>query len=616
MARFHTDEPLHPRLKRLRKGTIRGANVLDHLRDVERAAVGNRGVREGELEHRDTGVALADGGVQRIADPERPVVLCVPLPGCEKTLRLAADPDPGALGEAKRLGEAIDALEADLLGELPEIDVARLHDRIVEVYPLVPLAAAEPLPSDLEKAHTFSALHRVDDRVLERGKRRDDLEGRAGEVRLVDRLVDQRTERIGRQLGVPSRAQAAAHLVRVVHRLRVQRANGTRVDVDHDRSAGGVGPKRAVERLHDAHVERQLDVVPGYRLSKHFDIERVGSIAAKRFATCVDDDPSETTRPAQELFVASLETVAADAVSGAIGLGIGRFPEVGLVHLVQVSNEVGAERAVRIVPKRSGDDVERRELREMCLQRCELIPIDVAIQLNLVRSPVLGKLGNPLLERCSLVLVESHQRRDALDILWLEQARRRVHVVGRPVRRDDSVFDVTNDSASCWKLQGLGDVLLRDPGPPVALKELNLRNPDDEAGENQHHEQRHPSISLPELSDFSSLRERDHAGARSVVGSILRASAKSSGATTAVAEADPRRARVSAVPLQDMPPGTNPRISSSSPPSASVRVNVRIISNGMPRNETRYPTSQAVKKPTTKTNAWMPKGFPVDRSYR
>src|SRR5690606_26345314 len=118
----------------LRRGLLDGLSVgrldaLDELRRVERAAVGDGRVGERELEQRHARVALADGRVERVPDAEAAEGLLVPLARREEAGRLAVDADARARAEPEFAGHAVDALEADELGHLVEVDVARADER-------------------------------------------------------------------------------------------------------------------------------------------------------------------------------------------------------------------------------------------------------------------------------------------------------------------------------------------------------------------------------------------------------------------------------------------------------------------------------------------------------
>ena len=326
-------------------------------------------------------------------------MLRVPLARREKPFRFAVHADAAPLGEPERLGETVDTLDAHLLGELPKVDVARPNDGIVEVHPLVALVAAELLPADLQKARALHPLARVHDVVFERGQRGEHLERRAWEVRLVDRLVDERSEGVAGELVVAPRGQPAAHLVRVVDGLRVESANRTGVNVDHHGGARWMRTKRSVEGLHHRHVERELNVVTWNRLAKHLDFEGVRAGSVKRAPARIDHLATKPARAAKQVLVPLFEPVSADAVSRTIRIGVVGGFDVRGVDLVQVADEMCAERAVGIVAKRDGDDVERRKLRQMRLESGQLIAIDVAEELDLVVASGVGQRCDLGLER-------------------------------------------------------------------------------------------------------------------------------------------------------------------------------------------------------------------------
>ena len=66
---------------------------------------------------------------------------------------------------------ARDAVHADRLGELEEVDVARLGDRLVHVDLAVHVGAVEDAAAEGEVAVAALVLVGVDELVLERGER-------------------------------------------------------------------------------------------------------------------------------------------------------------------------------------------------------------------------------------------------------------------------------------------------------------------------------------------------------------------------------------------------------------------------------------------------------------
>src|SRR5690606_9382993 len=155
------------------------------------AARGEDGGRMRELQRRRQRVALADAGDDRLArEPDlilRPLeLLALPLTRRHDPADLAVDVDAGRRPEAERVervGEVVDA-EAD--GEIVEIDVARLNERVVQIDVAVPLrppvAIAVRVARQAEEARAVDMVVLALRFVLERGKPEKRLDRRARRI--------------------------------------------------------------------------------------------------------------------------------------------------------------------------------------------------------------------------------------------------------------------------------------------------------------------------------------------------------------------------------------------------------------------------------------------------
>src|SRR5581483_3974688 len=113
--------------------------------------------------------------------------------------RFGVDAETRARAQTEILGDARDAIEADGLARLEEVDVARDGEREPHVDAPVHVRAmldvADAL-SELDVAVAALGAIRVDELVLEGRERGERFERRAGLERAAHRLVEQGPERI------------------------------------------------------------------------------------------------------------------------------------------------------------------------------------------------------------------------------------------------------------------------------------------------------------------------------------------------------------------------------------------------------------------------------------
>jgi len=169
---------------------------------------GDPGGHHRQLQRRGQHEALTDRGVGGIAD--QPVLAMharLPVAVGGQPARHGGHRDIVADAQAELLGHGRDPVDPDLERHVVVIDVAALLQRLFQVHMAVAAAfpAMETAVTDLEEAGAIDRLLGVGDPCLERRHRGDHLEGRAGRIGALDRLVGQRA------IGVLGQAPVVGH---------------------------------------------------------------------------------------------------------------------------------------------------------------------------------------------------------------------------------------------------------------------------------------------------------------------------------------------------------------------------------------------------------------------
>src|SRR5690554_4476932 len=165
----------------------------------------------------------------------------------------------------------------------------------------------------------------------------------------------------------------------------------------------------AVDRAHQLHIEREDGIPPrdrAYILGR--DIR--GALMVFFTPTArVDDAPPIARLAAQDRLEALLNARAANPLARPKTLIFIALKILG-ADLIEVADRVGAERTIRIMAHRAGDDVDAREIVMMRLERGHLIAAHIGEHLDLMRPPIGGHRLEPGDERLTLRLGELHQR--------------------------------------------------------------------------------------------------------------------------------------------------------------------------------------------------------------
>ena len=178
---------------RLDGGALAGDRVLDvvdEVRAVHHAVVGERRDRLRELQRRVGVVALADAHADGLA--RKPLLLRrsalealdLPFRGRQHADELALDVDAGLRAEAELADEARHDVDAEIVGEGVVVGVAGHDDRLVHVDVAVAarLVVAEAVVAEHVVAGVEDRLGRRALAELERGERHVGLERRARRI--------------------------------------------------------------------------------------------------------------------------------------------------------------------------------------------------------------------------------------------------------------------------------------------------------------------------------------------------------------------------------------------------------------------------------------------------
>ena len=184
------------------------------------------------------------------------------------------------------------------------------------------------------------------DSVAQRGQHRDDLERRTRRIDALQRAVEQRIQIAARELLPARHRKARRELVRIERRAAHHAENAAVAWIDRDRTAPLHAGHRLFQRALHLEVEREAQVVTGFRPERRALAQRRHPLAHR-----VDHDVLGAVAPAQGLFVAPLDSGAPDQVPGSIALKLQGI-QLGGVDLAGVAQQVRREGPVRVVAER------------------------------------------------------------------------------------------------------------------------------------------------------------------------------------------------------------------------------------------------------------------------
>jgi hypothetical protein len=501
------------------------------LRLVERAAVGERGVGERQLQHADGGGALADGGVEGEAAVVLPLVVGrVPRPGGDAPGRLGVDAEAGLLAEAVLEAEAGEAVEADGVAELVKIDVARAGDGLAHVDAAVLVGAAEDAAAVDDVVTAVDLGARVDELLFEGGEGAEGLVRRAGRVRAGDGLVEGGLERVGvqaaKRVANGLHAEAAREHVRVEAGLRIEGEHAPGAHVDGDGGAGDLAAHGAVDCLDELDVERQPQVAPGHRVEPARLVEQaVDPHGGGAGAAGADEGLFPAATAAQVALPAALDAGGAEAVALDVAGGAQAHERLA-VDLGHVAEGVRAQLAVRVVAHRHGNDVDALELGLVRLERGDGVAADVFAHeqlLELARLRVFTGLVADLVEAlfeagalfgAEAQVVDGLGPRlglgDAHGSPALELPGHGVDVVRGAVGGEHVPVGVAHDAPRGGERDAAHDVLARGGAVLVAEHDLQEEQAAEDGEEDEQDERGVVTEAAAELADVGALPEEAH----------------------------------------------------------------------------------------------------------
>ena len=250
----------------------------------------------------------------------------------------------------------MDAVDAEAHREIVEVDVAGLGDGLVHVGDAVagalPVAVAALVVGQHEPARAVARGSGGDHARLEARQRHEGLDGGARRIAPAQGAVEERAVRVVRQRAVGGRVDAVDEEVGVVARRAHERQHLARARVEGDDRAAGLA-----EGLLRGALQAQVDGQPQVAArARARALEH-----AQRPALGVDLDLLHAHAAVQERLVGALDAELADVAGATVLDRVERLEVVG-VDARDVAEDVGEQRARRVVARRAHGDVHTREL--------------------------------------------------------------------------------------------------------------------------------------------------------------------------------------------------------------------------------------------------------------
>src|SRR5208283_771292 len=188
--------------KHLDRAAVERVDLLDELRLVERATVGDRRRHIGQLQRGGADVALADRrgkGLGRI--PALTKALLLPLTRRDHARPFVVELNSALFAQTQGVRPDRQPVDPEMLADVVKEDVAGFHDCAMERDRAVPLFAPAAVfaATEVDPAGARVSGLRSQGAVLQGGDRVHNFEGRAGWVDALDDAVRQRMLGIGGQ---------------------------------------------------------------------------------------------------------------------------------------------------------------------------------------------------------------------------------------------------------------------------------------------------------------------------------------------------------------------------------------------------------------------------------
>ena len=468
------------RLEVLDDAAVRRDDTVDDMRLVALAVGGNLAHDHRGLKRRHEVEALADGGIEGLRQVPLAVIevlLLVAAVGDEARC-LVRQVDACLCAKAEHARVLLEAVDAEAVAHLVEVDVIRVRERRAEVQPAEGLAVGIALRDDPVMAGVEDLLVRRDDALCQGSRTRDDLEGRARRVLTRDGLVVHRVVRVIVELVPVLRRDAMREKVRVEGWTADHREDlaGLRIHDDGRRCVRTDLRELLVDgllgRLLQVDIDREFEIIARNRLLAAEDLHRL--------ARHVDLDLLAAVLAAQLLVVDLLEAELADDVAGLVALVL-HLLELSVVDLTDVAEGMRALLLEDVITDWRHFDDDTGVLALLLLDDGDDVRRDIRLDADGVEAAVAGNL------RLDLICRHLQKIRQAVDDIirdWRGQRQERDREA-RAIRDEQLAVAVVERAARCHRRHDADAVAVREAGVVLPLIDLQVGSPPDENGNDQ-----------------------------------------------------------------------------------------------------------------------------------
>ena len=386
------------RLEVLDDAAVRRDDAVDDMRLVALAVGSDLAHDHRGLQRRHEVEALADGGIEGLRQVPLAIIKVLLLVAAvgDEARGLIRQVDARLCAKAEHARVLLEAVDAEAVAHLVEVDVIRVRERRAEVQPAEGLAVGVALRDDPVMAGVEDLLVRRDDALGQGSRARDDLEGGARRVLTRDGLVVHRVVRVIVELVPVLRRDAMCKEVRVEGRAADHREDlaGLRVHDDGRRCMRADLRELLVDGLLgcllQVDIDREFEIIARDRLLAAEDLHGL--------ARHVDLDLLAAVLAAQLLVVDLLEAELADDVAGLVALVL-HLLELGVIDLTDVAEGMRALLLEDVVADWRHFDDDAGVLALLLLDDGDDVRRDIRLDADGVEAAVAGNLRLDLIRR-------------------------------------------------------------------------------------------------------------------------------------------------------------------------------------------------------------------------
>ncbi len=422
----------------------------------------------------------------------------LPVARRQQTAQFTADVDAGRRTETELGQELMQPVYAHGQRQIVKIHVTGFGNRAVQIDGAVPgafpVAVLAILARQLVEAGTVGMGLGAGDALFQSPQTDEWFDGRSGRILAAQRPVEQRALGVGVQRVVGFRVDAVDEQVRVVGGLADEGQYIAVIGVDNHRSTGVVAEGLLGDVLQFG-VQRQVKVLAGHRWGAHQ--------GAQYPALGIGFHLAETDFAVQHILVGSFDADLAN-VRGAAVVGSIDALQVAFVDPSDITERVGRQRAVRVVARQAGDDVDAGEL----------VPVDGKARHFLVAEVKAQRYRLEGRRACAQV-VETL----AIDVADIDQlcqpVQRALHVayllggdlepVGGQVVGQDETVAVEDQSAVGRQRQDLDAVVVGQSDEVFVRHHLQVNQPSHQGSDQQRGEHQCLDRTLHEQAAFEQV---------------------------------------------------------------------------------------------------------------